>query len=284
MVMTKRRKTFIFSGIGILIVLLGIFISLLCVYRFVGFPECVGEKTYDYETREIHVLHDDVNLYGIAYVPKDDSRSSFPTVIYSHGAGEDHDEDKTTLKSLAMSGVASYAFDYYGWSKRSTGNKGAGYFSSTPMSEKEKYKEQVKSQVIDLSNVIEKVSDFDFVDKTHLYLLGSSMGGVTAAVTAPRYTDLLRGLILEYPAMFLSDEAMVKGSQYDVSGYKGNVLIQHGKEDSMVSIEYSRKLCDYYNETYTHATLKEYEHEGHGFSGKYKVVSARAIYEFMKVN
>lgn len=272
----------IICGSAVLLLLLGILIAFLCLYRFVGFARCVGDRKYGYMTQEIHVKHDDVDLFGVAFIPEDENRNIFPTLIYSHGAGQDYKEDITTLKSLAMSGIACYSFDYYGWSKRSTGEKGAGYFSSTPMKETEKYKTQVKSQVIDLASVIKEVSGFDFVDKENLYLLGSSMGGVTAAVTAGKYPSYLKGLILEYPAMFLSDGAMVKGSDDDASRYKGDVIIQLGKKDTMVSITYSEKLCDYYNEENVHATLKEYDGQGHGFSGKYKVISAFVIYDFMK--
>jgi len=51
-------------------------------------------------------------LYGKALLP--DGDGPFPTVLYAHGAESDYKADMTTLKSLAMSGVAYYTFDFYG--------------------------------------------------------------------------------------------------------------------------------------------------------------------------
>lgn len=38
----------------------------------------------------------------------------------------------TTLKSLAMSGVACYTFDFYGWTSRSTVLQGVHWFHDVP--------------------------------------------------------------------------------------------------------------------------------------------------------
>ena len=47
-----------------------------------------------------------------------DGDGPFPTVLYAHGAESDYKADMTTLKSLAMSSVAYYTFDFYGWTSR----------------------------------------------------------------------------------------------------------------------------------------------------------------------
>ena len=51
-----------------------------------------------------------------------------PGAIYAPGAESDYKADMTTLKSLAMSGVACYVFDFYGWTSRSTGPQGVHWF------------------------------------------------------------------------------------------------------------------------------------------------------------
>lgn len=56
---------------------------------------------------------------------------------------------------------------------------------------------KVLLQVEDLNAVIEKVKTFDFVDKDNIYLLESSMGGVTVATCAVTHTDDIKGIILQ---------------------------------------------------------------------------------------
>ena len=76
------------------------------IYYKVGFPKCVGDKKYKFTNKEVHVEHDGINLYGRFLLPKGDE--NFPTSIYVHGAESSYKEDTTTLKSLAMSGIAIY--------------------------------------------------------------------------------------------------------------------------------------------------------------------------------
>lgn len=61
-----------------------------------------------------------------------DGDGPFPTVLYAHGAVSDYKADMTILKSLAMSGVACYTFDFYGWTSRSTGPQGVHWFHDVP--------------------------------------------------------------------------------------------------------------------------------------------------------
>ena len=75
-IMTKKRKmAVIFGSVGAFALIVAI-VAVCCVSHFVGFPECVGSKKYDYTTQEIHVKHDGINLYGKALVPKTNRRQS----------------------------------------------------------------------------------------------------------------------------------------------------------------------------------------------------------------
>ena len=68
-----------------------------------------------------------------------DGDGPFPTVLYAHGAENDYKADMTTLKSLAMSGVAYYTFDFYGWTSRCRACIGSMTFPEvlmTPMNER----------------------------------------------------------------------------------------------------------------------------------------------------
>ena len=270
-----------FSIAGGVILSLGL-VAFICLAHFVGFPKCVGEKEYRYNEIEIHVEHDDINLFGKALIPQG-SESKYPLVIYAHGAESSYNSDYTTLKSLAMSGIATYSFDFYGWSKRTTGPKAGDWFKGAPRGVDDAYEKQVLEQVKDLNAVIEKCKTFDFVDVNNIYLLGSSMGGATAATCAVTHSDDIRAMILQYPAINLNLDAMVDGADLDVNKYTRDVLILQGNKDVIVPLSMSESLLTHYNKLRSdHAQMIIYDGEPHVFRGKYKVVAASDIYKFIQ--
>lgn len=271
----------IFGSVGAFALIVAI-VAVCCVLHFVGFSECVGSKKYDYTTQEIHVEHDGINLYGKTLVPKGESGAKYPTVIYAHGAESDYKADYTTLKSLAKSGIACYTFDFYGWTSRSTGPKGTKWFKGAPRGVDDAYEKQVLEQVKDLNAVIEKVKTFDFVDTDNIFLLGSSMGGATVATAAVTHSDDIRAIILQYPAINLNPDATVDGAAYDVNKYTRNVLLLQGTTDKIVPLSMSENLYAHYNKYTKHCVMRVYEGEPHVFTGKYKVIAARAVYEFIQ--
>lgn len=273
----KTAFTIIVSIILILAIVAGI-----CLYHFIGISKCVCEKKYSYKTEKISVEYNGINLYGEALIPISDSEQKFKTVIYAHGAESNYKSDITTLKSLAKSGIACYTFDFYGWTSKSTGPKGAKWFNGTPKSDNDAYVNKVLLQVEDLNAVIEKVKTFDFADKDNIYLLGSSMGGVTVATCAVTHSDDINGIILQYPAIFLNEQAYETGAQYNVNNYKNPVLLLQGNNDKIVPDKYSTELCNYYNsENKEHCKMIMYDGQPHVFTGKYKVVAAKDIYNFI---
>lgn len=254
----------------------------ICLYYYIGISKPVGQKEYKYKTKEISVEYNGISLYGKALIPVGGSGQKFKTVIYAHGANSNYKSDMTTLKSLAGSGIACYTFDFYGWTSKSTGPKGTEWFKGTDISDNDAYIEKVLLQVEDLNAVIEKIKSEDFVDKDNIYLLGSSMGGVTVATCAVTHTDDIKGIILQYPAIFLNEQAYKIGAEYDVNGYKNPVLLLQGDSDKVVPDKYSRELCDYYNSIdENHCRMIIYNGQPHVFTGKYKVIAARDIYEFI---
>ncbi len=277
----KQRMILGFSIAGGVILSLGL-VAFICLAHFVGFPKCVGEKEYRYNEIEIHVEHDDINLFGKALIPQG-SESKYPLVIYAHGAESSYNSDYTTLKSLAMSGIATYSFDFYGWSKRTTGPKAGDWFKGAPRGVDDAYEKQVLEQVKDLNAVIEKCKTFDFVDVNNIYLLRSSMGGATAATCAVTHSDDIRAMILQYPAINLNPDAMVDGADLDVNKYTRDVLILQGNKDVIVPLSMSESLLTHYNKLRSdHAQMIIYDGEPHVFRGKYKVVAASDIYKFIQ--
>ena len=253
-------------------------IAFVCVNHFIGFARAVGDSAFAYDVREIWVEHDGIRLYGKALIPQ--GEAPFPTVIYAHGAESDYKADMATLKSLAMSGAACYTFDFYGWTDRSTGPEGTSLFKD---SKQRDYEAQVLKQTEDLNAVIDSIRALEFTDSERLYLLGSSMGGATVATAAVSHSEDIRGIILQYPAINLNPMAMVEGSERNVNGCTGPVLILQGTEDKIVPLSMSEQLEEYYNTLYeNHANMIVYEGQPHVFTGKIKVEAAREIFQFLK--
>ena len=228
----KKWMKAVLIGAGAFAVAAGI-AAIVCVGHYVGFPEPAGEEKTGYRTEKLCVEYDGISLYGKALIPN--GNGPFPTVLYAHGAESDYKADMTTLKSLAMSGVACYTFDFYGWTDRSTGPQGVHWFHDVPRGVDDFYEKKVLQQVEDLNAVIEAAKSWDFVDTSRIYLVGSSMGGATVATAAV------------YPAINLNPNAMVSGAPLDVNGYTGPVLIFQGTKDVIVPMEMSQKLTAHYN-------------------------------------
>ena len=255
--------------------------AVVCIAHYVGFAEPAGLKKTDYRTEELRVEYVGISLYGKALIP--DGDGPFPTVLYAHGAESDYKADMTTLKSLAMSGIACYTFDFYGWTDRSTGPQGVHWFHDVPRGVDDSYEKKVLQQVEDLNAVIEAAKGWDFVDTSRLYLVGSSMGGATVATAAVTHSDDIRGIVLQYPAINLNPDATVSGAPLDVNGYTGPVLILQGTKDVIVPMEMSQNLTAHYNTLRDdHAELVIYEGQPHVFTGKYKVLAAKEIYRFLE--
>lgn len=94
------------------------------------FPILPVPKKAGYRTKTLCLEYNGISLYGKALLP--DGDGPFPTVLYTHGAESDYKADMTTLKSLAMSVVAYYTFDFYGWTSRSTVLQGVHWFHDVP--------------------------------------------------------------------------------------------------------------------------------------------------------
>ena len=255
----------------------------ICLYHYIGISKCVGEKSYNYQKKELHVKYDDIDLYGVALIPESRTQTTFPTVIFAHGAESDYKADMTTLKSLAKSGIACYTFDFYGWTKRSTGPKGVRWFHDVPRGVDNSYEQKVLQQTEDLNAVIEQVKKMDFVDTENIYLLGSSMGGATVASASVTHSKDIKGIVLQYPAINLVPDAMLEDAEHDVRKYENKVLLLQGTKDVIVPQKMSDKLAAYYNAYDTEkCNYIVYEGQPHVFTGKYKVIAAEEIYRFIR--
>ena len=126
-----------------------------------------------YETREIHVDKEGMDIYGVVHIPSG-TEGKMPTVIMSHELGATLDRVKGYGEALAEEGYVTVCFDFCGggWASRSDG---------------ELLDMSVLTEKADLEAVLEEVKQWDFVDTGSIYLMGNSQGGLVTALTAAEH-------------------------------------------------------------------------------------------------
>lgn len=150
--------------------------------------------TEDIVTEEYTVTYEDKNLYGQITAPKDYKNKKLPVVVISHGFNNTFDMYKDYIQLLAKQGFLVYGFDYYGGSR----NSESGGQDMLQMS--------VKTELTDLTNVVEKLTSESYVDKDHLSIIGVSQGGVVASLYTAAKPEHIYKLGLIFPAYVLFDD------------------------------------------------------------------------------
>ena len=168
----------------------------------------------------------------------------------------------------------------------------------------------VKMSVIDEQKALEDVVRYfksrSDVDKKNIVLLGSSQGGLIAALTAANMQKDINKLILEFPAFCLPDNWNSRYPQLSdipdttrvwrvpigrqfflelrninpykaVKAYRRPVLIIHGDADHVVPIDYSLRALKLYKD----ARLLEIPNAGHGFGAEDFQRSLACIQRFL---
>ena len=207
-------------------------------------------------------------LRGILHRPL--SKEKIPVVIMYHGftgyKHEIHFMFAKTSKLLEKKGIASVRFDFSG------SGESDGEFKDMTFS----------SELSDALKIFEYVKKLDFVDKSKIYILGMSMGGAIASVVASKKCEQVKKLCLWAPAGRLDFTLrhyvqLLKGEMvfdtrgcidlnanvvskalfdeledidiYDLSkDYKEGLLILHGSEDEVVSLDSSYKYLELYGD------------------------------------
>ena len=244
---------------------------------------------------ELCFERDGLRIYGELSVPETLIRQKqFPLVILCHGFSGTHQKVAGYTERLLEEGIAVYAFDFCGGGK---GCQSSG--SSVNMS--------VLTNLKDLETVLEGITRQQFCDPDHLFLMGESQGGLVCALAAARHVNLVRSLILFYPAFNIPDVCrksfpdprkvpesyetlgMTIGRPYyddavnldvwDVVGkYDRPVLILHGTKDHIVPYEWSEKALQIYRD----AQLIPVKDSDHGFHGKDEINACHIATEFIR--
>lgn len=147
--------------------------------------------TEDIVTEEYTVTYEDKNLYGQITAPRGYKNKKIPVVVISHGFNNTFDMYKDYIQLLAKQGFLVYGFDYFGGSR----NSKSGGQDMLQMS--------VKTELTDLTNVVDKLTSESYVDKSHLSIIGVSQGGVVASLYAAANPEQIYKLGLIFPAYVL---------------------------------------------------------------------------------
>lgn len=233
-------------------------------------------------------------VYGELLLPEN-AKGPLPAAIISHGFGSDHERTEELIgRSLAMSGYAVYCFDFCGGGEAS---KSSGSMSDmSVLTEKE-----------ELLGVMDQLWQMNIVDRNRFYLIGASQGGLVSALSAEERPEMVKALVLYYPAFCIPADAHRRfhslkdvpekietmghkiGRKYyedvwdmdvyaGMAGFNAPVLIVHGGEDEIVDVSYSEKAA----KCYPNAHLEVLEGEGHGFYAEGKERAAAIVFDFLE--
>ena len=239
-------------------------------------PVCAAGETSGSKTTEYRIPASLGDLYGVLQMPE--GEGPVPLLITCHGFGGSFIGALDYADYFAAGGYAVFSLDFCGGGlfTRSAG-------TMTQMS--------VLTEAKDLNAVIDYFRDDPrFGD---FFLRGESQGGFVASYVAAQRPQDIAGIILEYPAYVLQDDAkrrqLPDGSfpetstllwmrigriysedvtSFDIyehmAAYGGPVQILHGDKDPLVPMRYSERAV----ETFPNAELIVMPGQGHGFTGK----------------
>lgn len=219
-------------------------------------------------------------IYGKLYRPEGVA-AALPTVVCAHSASLTADAMNAYANALAEAGYCAYAFDFCGGSEDSRSDGSVEDMT-------------ISSEEADLKAVIADLRQLEGVDANQMFVLGSSQGGLVAALTAEDQSLDLKGLILFYPAFNIPDLiAMMDqfggfgggfggfgdmfGGGYseafcdemrdfdvyaNIGTFSRPVKIIHGSNDIIVNVSYSEQAVA----VYPNATLDIIQGANHGFN------------------
>lgn len=279
----KKNKFFkaIIIFVGLLLLLFLISTTALFVFERNDFSNVGG-----IEKKEFSCYRDDLEIRGTVFLPKSYDETQLPIAVVSHEFMANRLFSFPYAYELAQNGYAAFCFDF----------NGGGFFSE---SEGKSENMSVLTEIEDLKAVIDFAKNQEYTKNTDILLMGCSQGGLVSALTAVELQEEISGLILQYPALSIPDDArkgkMIKaefdpnniperlncglmklGKNYvsdviemkipeSIVGYKGNVMIIHGNADTLVDISYSKNAYEAYQTAGANAQLHIIENAGHIF-------------------
>ncbi len=229
---------------------------------------------------------DGLKIHGTVFRPEASEGTRLPIAIVCHEFMANRLFSFPYAYNLVKNGYAAFCFDF----------NGGGIVSQSEGSSRNM---SVLTEMDDLLAVVDHANRQPYTDGCGVVLYGCSQGGLVCALTAARFPDSVKALILQYPALSIPDDArkgkMIKaefdpnavpellrcgpmklGRRYaadvmdmDVSqataGYAGRVLIMHGDKDTLVDISYSEAAFERYRQAGAQVQFAIIEGAGHIF-------------------
>lgn len=247
----------------------------------------------NYQVEDLILEHDEKRIFGRIYLPDEAANGKrVPLVICAHGFGGNNESCEAYAREFAKRGYAAYCLDFCG---------AANSKSSGDTSEMTIFTEQA-----DMEDSYTELAELGYVDLNNVFLFGMSMGGAVAALAAANKSNLIKGLILLYPAFSIPGdvrrawpnrdefpesfgifnaevgrafiEAIYDFDFYEhIAKYAGPVLILHGMSDDIVASGYSVRAVN----IYPRADLELIGEVGHGFTGGAFKYAVRKIVGFL---
>lgn len=266
-----KENTFIKKALKSVGITLGviIFFLIILLLSLFGFERHNFSNINGVEKREFSCMRDDLEIQGTVFLPAETGDDKFPIAVVCHEFMANRLFSFPYAYTLAQNGYAAFCFDF----------NGGGFFSQ---SDGKSVDMSVLTEKEDLTAVLDFAKKQDYTKKGDILLMGCSQGGLVCALTAAEMKDEICGLILQYPALSIPDDArkgsmimakfdpdnipdrlncgpMKLGKQYvtdvidmnvyqSISGYTGKVLLIHGDADTLVDISYSQKAFQVYQE------------------------------------
>ena len=141
----------------------------------------------DFREEDLILEHDGKTIFGRMFLPDAAAAGKrVPLVICAHGFGGNHESCAAYARELARRGYAAYTFDFCGATNSKSGD--------------DTHEMTIFAERQDMEDVYDELAKLPYVDLNNVFLLGMSMGGAVAALAAVRKSNLIKGLILLYPA------------------------------------------------------------------------------------
>lgn len=231
---------------------------------------------------------------GRLYHPE--GEGPFPTIVFVPGMGMNYYLYAELFENLNSEGIAVAAFDCRGNAQISTISDGK-FSEMTPTSLKK-----------DIMEVTDFISAYQLVDSENLFIMGHSLGGLTAALTAAETPDKYKGMIGFDPAYQMPDDyhelypegteipeapnVQTEGKAFieeimsinvvdEIKSYDGNTIILTGTGEAIYSI--APEIMEAAAEALPNGELIVVEGADHGFNQHLKELIQYTV-DFVKEN
>ena len=227
------------------------------------------------EKKEFSCFRGDLEIRGTVFFPA--AKTNLPAAVVCHEFMTSRLFSYPYAMALARSGYAAFCFDFCGGGILCGSDGDSRHMS-------------VLTEIADLRSVIAFAKGQSYTNDAPVLLMGCSQGGLVAALTAAELDEKPGGLILQYPAFSIPDDArkgemlwmkfdprhvpeqmrsglMRIGKCYaeDAMGintwdviahYTGRVLIIQGDKDRIAKISNSRKAEKAYENAGAHVRFQ----------------------------